>query len=135
MSTEYDLPAINQLIAEKVMGITVTNGMVREVWPASQEMVDSYSEIDPERPALGEEMVFQHAVDAYTTSIVWAYTVVQKLVADGWWISVGTDSEHSSVCAWKKGNTGSEPDVHYPAETAPLAICLAALRAVGIEVA
>lgn len=76
-------------------------------------------------------MTFGELVELYSTDIAAAWTVVEKMRADGLypWIGTVDDEAPHWVCDSEiKCNIAKE------APTAPLAICLCALASVGIEV-
>lgn len=67
----------------------------------------------------------------YSDDITKAWEVVEKLNARGEWVTVGLNAAHRAQCFIS--TSGERENVDVEAETAPLAICLAALRAVGAE--
>lgn len=70
----------------------------------------------------------------YSTNIAASWEVVEKMLADGWEVFVMVEPRreprnHASVEAWHGNRMVCEDG-----DTAPVAICLAALRAYGAEV-
>lgn len=103
---------LDALVAEKVMGWVCICERKHQLCPVH----DSY----------------------YSTDIAAAWQVVERLKHDGWNVSIGGDNGWG--CTFYKvlvrGNdafTSTWTESHGPinAENAPLAICLAALKAVG----
>lgn len=67
----------------------------------------------------------------YSTSISGAWQVVEKLKGPDMWIGIDTtpDGRYRCMMLNKKG-----PDADFIADSAPRAICLAALKAVGVDI-
>jgi hypothetical protein len=115
---------LDALIAEKVMGIETE---YRKPCPSDERdwlMVKG-----------GGRYEF---VPSYSTDIKCAWLVVEKLRRQGIFLSVIPQIDNYAVYVWS--NVGESDKYNtYPlgtleAETAPLAICLAALKACGVEV-
>lgn len=110
--------ALDELIAIKVMGWRLANGMgINTIYPPG---------LHPASNVLG------HTVPAYSTDIAAALTVLEKMR-----LHVGP---YGDLCVGVKTNyyCSSEHDwneakVFAVGDTVPLAICFAALKAVGIE--
>lgn len=109
---------LDALVAEKVMGFTVTD------WPTGKEL------------PLAGAMAFlsesqKDRIPHYSTNIAAAWQVVEKLdlsvirLNNGRW---------SAGEAYAFENSYAEFRTTTHADTAPLAICLAALKAKGVEV-
>lgn len=102
---------LDALVAEKVMGIAVNR----------------FGEVI--QPGMGVGMPRR-----YSTDIASAWGVVEKMQADGWFFKVEDGALHT---CWYADFIISEPGRppkgprRTQADTAPLAICLAALKAVG----
>ena len=76
-------------------------------------------------------------VDHYSTSIADAWEVVEKIRGDGrWWQITDCEEEGWHASAWRTVTENDAPvcECDAVADTAPMAICLAALKAVGVEV-
>jgi hypothetical protein len=117
---------MDALVAEKVMGWTRVVGQ--------NELGEEYTEI---RDAQGEtmgwawgepELAEVDAVPRYSTDIAEAWRALEKLG--------GTfDLAYlADVSLWQACFSDTDPIGEAMADTAPLAICLAALKAVGAEV-
>lgn len=80
----------------------------------------------------------------YSTNIAAAWEVVEKLYADGYWAELqtpwnepGGEANQGHSCGFTPFLTtgwNGVPDHWTPAPTMPLAICLAALKAKGIDI-
>jgi hypothetical protein len=113
--------ALDALIAEEVMGIAVVRGSHRHHF----YLPDSDEEVAP-----------------YSTDIAAAWLVVERMRMsvvrsdDGWYAIVPEDIQHGSLRGTAYPTiTLVNPEGKYPepAETAPLAICRAALAAVETQ--
>lgn len=127
MNASWELDA---LVAEKVMGLS------RQVRiKGSTEYVTIYSKNPyfPDGSCDLNDLNFYAAPKNYSTSIAPAWEVVEKLddclhlrehgeegIWEAWFCGLGEPENENRVAH---------------ADTAPLAICLAALKAVGVEVA
>jgi hypothetical protein len=116
MNTGRELDA---LVAEKVMG-----------W---RDVSDGYG--TPPEATLWEAI---HIIPHYSTDIAAAWQVVERMRDQGW-TSHYTDLSLDSREPWHSWHfTGTTPPngptLSAQASTVPHAICLAALRAVGVEV-
>lgn len=118
---------LDALVAEKVMGW---------IWfPKDDEGPRYLASPDPNSmyvwyPGSG---VGTHPL--YSTSIAAAWEVWDKLIADGWYPDVITSHVSDGLdyrCELHRGGDGDGDYVISHADTAPLAICLAALAAIGI---
>ena len=74
----------------------------------------------------------------YSTSIADAWLVVEKMRGLGWWLRLSSPFQDGSL--WNAGFTpagttgwNGTPDHNFASDTAPEAICLAALEAVRAE--
>lgn len=135
---------LDALVAEKVMG-----------WPHEQMLVGigtfyDAMHLEPSRAAYrrrshvdrfwerwspsGSEVVVSDTVPSYSTDIAAAWEVVEHLPLT-WWPEVGRMQDGSSwyceLCLGSPDPAGVGPAIRVVAATAPLAICLAALKAVG----
>lgn len=120
-----EMPAgreLDGLVAERVMGRCPHREQRRYV---------HQSDTGFECVACGKDVYGRENCPAYSTSIEAAWQVVEKLKADGWWIAVEHEAPDDPERAW---GACLSPNPHLPvwemAETAPLAICRAALMAV-----
>ena len=69
--------------------------------------------------------------NAYATDIAAAWRVVEKMEADGFLFSLIPDIHGNGKCIAYFGHSGEKPG-GWAGPTAPRAICLAALKAVGV---
>ena len=122
-----DLTRIDRLVAEKVMGwhtgfISDGRWIVKKEWWLSKD-------------GLAQEIVYKWHP---TTDISRAWMVVEKMEPEyHWTIRTPFDKgDRYSAGLTPLGFTGWNgiPDYLVNADTAPLAICLAALKAKGIEI-
>ncbi|MFL5731838.1 MAG: BC1872 family protein [Chloroflexia bacterium] len=133
--------ALDLLVAEHVMG-----------WPAPMYITDE--EFDPARPIYGwlecpadhehgdacsRWQCGKHSYyppPAYSSDIAAAWTVVEALGLSGFRLQQMDDKTWSSGFRLPGRGSGGRVDAegHARAKTAPLAICLAALKVVGVEV-
>jgi hypothetical protein len=73
-----------------------------------------------------------HGPWPYSTYLGYAYQVVEKLTGDGFPFSLNIDPDRpAQACFWVDEDETSSDDAMVEAETAPLAICLSALKLVG----
>lgn len=75
----------------------------------------------------------------YSTEIAAAWQVVETLAAQNWTMSLGwkgADRVYANTAevVFQQMGSGDYRTAHAVADTAPLAICIAALRALGVEV-
>lgn len=115
-----DTDAINRMVAEKIFGWTWSRDHATPCWRVS-----------PEDPYFREYDLSRH-VPEFATSIADAWPVVEKMRERGGNLFCLTlmcpESDGQRwLCVAHDASSGSAP-------TAPLAICLAALKAVGCEV-
>ena len=142
---------LDALVAEKVMGIPPleiirrANGDFDEIrgWPEcpiDQSEEDAYGALD--KPG-GKNLIFWFP-KTYSTSIADAWLVVEKMGSwHGFTFMVFHEKEwrrdrDSEALVWRCGWfewgwDGPESRAASVADTAPLAICLAALKACGVE--
>ena len=108
---------IDALIAEKVMGL-----VVGEVYSDSGEYESHYANPQDKHPLTGQDLL-----PHYSTSIVDAWRVVEKIEGQ---VLIDRTISGKWVCEiiW-----GMRYTYVAEADTAPMAICLAALKAVGYE--
>lgn len=127
---------LDALVAEKVMGlvlqpITVVDYKGVHTEPGS--VVKDYTAPD------GRKCRSVKECPHYSTSIADAWLVVEKLQCQGhdgkWFFRLDYDCVETWDCAFYKESTcdGGYPEQWATALTAPHAICLAALKAVGVE--
>jgi len=125
---------VDAMVAEKVMGLPVkdftrTARQPYYSWGGEYTNIH-YAPNDEPYVVTGVEKAGcpeVRRINDYSTSIADAWQVVDRLKANGnnvWVEWAGT--------VWICGTTSVFPDVE--ADTAPLAICLAALKACGVEV-
>ncbi|WP_121603796.1 hypothetical protein [Virgibacillus sp. Bac332] len=98
---------IDRLIAEKIMGFEVRNG---------QRVEDGK----------------RFGIPSYSQKIECAWQVVEKLKVKGYWLyGLGFVSDEDYSCSFYQGS--GQMITEYD-KSAPLAICKAALKTVGVEV-
>jgi hypothetical protein len=125
---------LDALVAEKVMGKPgrfVNRVCINGRWVDALTWISV--EEDPANPSAGQ---FAGRMPApYSTDIAAAWAVVEKLMMQDIWIAMCPYSFHAQPVGWfveyfiDKDKKGGEIE----AATATLAICLAALKAVGYE--
>lgn len=137
---------IDALVAEKVMGY-------RFVQNRSHSGIRQVEAILPTRlnePILTNAVPVDHSawdgawqigsVPAYSTDIAAAWTVVEKMRERGLWAKITSPFSPEDMTYWcgftPMNMTGwnGVPDFKAKADNAPMAICLAALAAVGVKV-
>lgn len=101
-------------IAEKVMGLIVSKN---RKYCSSQANKNG-----------GLAGIILESVPDYSTSIADAFSVVEKMKADGWRFCLGVVAEGSAAVFTKDDKFDGMADYH---TTTPLAIVSAALKAVG----
>lgn len=113
---------IDTLIAERVMG-----------W--------MYKDFKTPYVVMGQpETMSTDYVPPFSTDITAAWMIVDRLHEMGWSVFVACycDNEHVSspfeARCWKRNDPQFPETISIGADTAPLAICTAALKAVGYEV-
>lgn len=115
------LSELDALVAEKVMGWRVT--------PHPDLHGATYFEVPD-----GTATVMP---DMFSTDIAAAWTVVEKMRADGWGFGFGTEEGGGWAAIFANGRDGmafEEYEEGYSFEAAaPLAICRAALKAVRVQ--
>ena len=127
---------LDALIAEKVMGLSPMKGkgMDGGYW----DPVKKRTQMIKDSPLHDARKKLGIAYDApgdgfllnYSSDIGSAWTVVEKMRDGGWNICLATVKKGSAAVITKEGRfTGDEPY----AESMPRAICLAALKAVGVD--
>lgn len=117
---------LDALIAIKLLGLSVEHLPVVYEEGYTEDGTDGWSGFVCPRCRRPEDMLDEPCAKNYSTDISAAWKVVDKLNRDGWYVSVFTG--HKFECALshpnpKRGN-------YCKGETAPLAICRAALLAV-----
>lgn len=134
---------LDALVAEKVMGwvnVACLNGGNTPTGEPDDDW-NRDARNDPRHGGTGIPQVHRLEVPDYSTQINDAWEVVEKLKRDGWNVSLGGDNGWG--CTIYKihaqggknfSSTWEESFGPINAETAPLAICLAALKAVGYDV-
>lgn len=106
------------LVAQKVMGEivtwrTATVGGVERKWPTEHGIMCRY----------------------YTTDIAAAWEVVERMEQLGWRFDLSTYQAFTMMTGVDFEHITSDGLAEATCETAPEAICVAALRAVGVDVA
>lgn len=132
---------IDALVAERVMGLTKHrrdpfNAAGTRGYTDAEAMQETHIDYCWGWRHPGEGEGFGHALPRYSTNISAAWEVRCKLVACGFDVTVGSHGGLGNVTDDTCEITGDEDaDERWAAgaATAPLAICLAALRAVGVE--
>lgn len=115
---------LDALIAEKVMDwnwVNVFSNALMIVPPIGDKLRHTHKYVDKGIP---------DNMPHYSTNIADAWRVVEKLQENDWEVIIETRSNETEVKA--KGRMGGWIDMYGIAETAPLAICLAALKACGV---
>ena len=136
--TPAGLRAIDAQVAEKVMGhklatLAEYEAEARRVWAKQPSCLYFHG--------LGGFIAYEEAgavhvepnVPAYSTDIAAAWRVVERLRERGWSVVVESHGKHREWTCWVQDDTENEP-VMPDADTVQLAICLAALRACGVEI-
>lgn len=126
-----NLRDIDRLVAEHVMGLHIEDGMLTERWIADADYVAQFSEMDPQAPKLGQQIILRNIVPFYSADISAAWQVVEKLKR----LNADEDIHIEHLYGEWAVSTCHTDDWEFntSAATAPLAICLAALAAYGIE--
>lgn len=80
--------------------------------------------------------IYTTPVPAYSTDIRAAWEVVEKMASDGWtldlqWKGEGREFSHTAEASFTRWNGADRQMGHSFSDTAPTAICLAALKAKG----
>ena len=132
------------LVAEHIMGAVWTH---EPKWPGGPadylKLPDGAGGVLAERRCSDGRTVYPAGLRHYTTDIAAACEVVEEMQGQWWWFSVetfpspyGMNDGNEVMATFKPtGMPGqANDDVRASAETAPLAICLAALRARGVDV-
>lgn len=122
---------LDSLVAEKVMGF--------RWWRSSQTGRRAIFPDDKVQPwfkevASGDESFCSDhdwAVPHYSTDIAAAWTVVKKLGDDGWSMNLEWKGSDRSYANTAEVSFSRSFVAHAVADTAPLAICLAAIRAIA----
>lgn len=117
-------PELDALVAERVMG-TVPCDDWRGFHAARGEWIRN-------EPHEGHKCYPRECCPAYSMLISAAWQVVEKMRSNDWWYAISHDRDGVEVEFWKspKRNYQPGPGTYENADTAPLAICLAALKAV-----
>lgn len=120
--------ALDALVAENVMGWVMARRTDDGTW------ADWGSA--PNKPPKENSLAWMCAVPHYSTDITAAWTVIERLIAQKLWTQF-TLIEHEGQWKVWDYHFGPEEDKYQDylaaAPTAPLAICLAALQAVGTQ--
>jgi hypothetical protein len=116
---------LDALVAEKVLGLSV-----------SKMATSEYSYGFFYNPARAENT--WQRLPHYSTNLTAAWQVVEKMAEKGWRVCFSdngnTHAERWDCRFFREPGTSSKDRVIAICDTAPLAICLAALRACGVEV-
>ena len=120
---------LDALVAEKVMGFTVAHCL-----PVFSTQDEWY-----ERVPITKDGGLERALSYYSTDIAAAWEVVGKLHGKISLQGPGTTDMGEGYATYGTWTAqfqpkGEQTEVTEKADTAPLAICLAALKAVGVEV-
>lgn len=122
---------VDVLVAEKVMGLKA----VKSVW-GKEKQYCSYSIGKPDYYDSYGEMILSNPVPLYSENIANAWEVVEKLQSstEATLFSLRQDYEGLWMCTFNgNGSKYYESGVHN-CPTAALAICFAALEAVGVDI-
>lgn len=143
--TDIDtLPAgreLDALVAEKVMGLMDHGAREQHEWGDDFDVPDYHSghcckwcgvyeptcgcPKDDVGPCVKEPQ-------PYSTSIAAAWDVVEKMSSDhGYWMTLQHETDGSGPIALCQFSKDGSPTIHAYGDTAPLAICRAALKAAG----
>lgn len=117
---------LDSLIAEKVFGRSVVTYRNGDIWRVMLNTIlnDGWKYID-----IGTGILKN--IPPYSTNIAAAWEVVEKLRSERMMVSIVSDEDGGwNVEMWDYNNRQSKEVF---SETAPHAICLAALKAVGYE--
>lgn len=129
-----DLRKIDALIAEHVMGCKVYEvldyGVEGNRWFRCD--CPGANSID-ERPHANSDS-FDGEIKIYSSDIYAAWDVAEKLRAEGLYFEIHNDKAEWSLTGYDGYNAERKSGVDGSARTAPLAICLAALKSKGIKV-
>lgn len=126
---------LDALVAEKVMG------MWREPWNDEpdhwwQRHSDGTSKMHASVKLLGAWTCHSNSLPKFSTKLDAAWLVVEEMRRKGWATGIEAlvvepgPSYYAVVC----GRGSSDGAIHVRDESAPRAICIAALRALGVEV-
>jgi len=143
---------LDALVAKKVMGLhgigyygpNKSHGFHRDYdrFDTNDEALAAYKKYWPEDSWHEDEDCLHHWKDdwgplclyEYSTDIFYAWLVVEKMQEDGWYWGIGYDYGELVAGFYTARDSEGEVDPYFvQAKTAPLAICLAALKAVGEE--
>lgn len=123
MTTETRLRQIDALIAEKVFGLVPCTDPVRRCEAAHLTPPQCWG-----NGAGGSDLA------TYTTSWDAAGQVVEKITSEGASITCSAYRGGASAAIWGPGVARWRPIKFQIADTLPLAVALAALRSLGVEV-
>lgn len=115
---------IDKLIAEKVMGW--------RVFKTTEEWQKAGSPTGQKITVLDQTPKFE--IPHYSTDIAAAWQVVEKMHSDGNHVQVWRNKNNNFWRASMRFEHGKWGKYFTQANTAPLAICLAALKAIGVTV-
>lgn len=119
---------LDALVAEKVMGWQSIEYNDFKIW-AHQDYLPAIT-----NHPLGFAMPEGYSpLPRYSTNIAAAWKVVEKFEAKHWEISISTDEIGYLVYLTRRNDDGGSTTFKGEADTAPLAICLAALNAKGVS--
>lgn len=119
---------LDALVAEKVMGwCWIENDVGQE---SLQPPIEEYAYLSRNHPVFwADDKGYTEIMPKYSTNIADAWQVVEKLRETHWiQVEVGT----LNICDIGEYGKGCST-IQEVADTIPLAICLAALKAVGVE--
>lgn len=121
---------LDALVAEKVMGVAFKDTTIgEEPWATKGLFLTRNGEPYQIHGYLMHGYVYPE-VREYSTDIAAAWGVVEKMQADGWFWNIDCDCDGLVVGFGRGCEVGGGCEWYYEdAETAPHAICLAALKA------
>lgn len=119
---------LDALIDERVFGHSIG---WRNSFSWRTDIIDEIKGNSRGYDLISESRIAGAWIPHYSTSIADAWLVVERLCDDGWTFEL-TNSEQPAAGFWLLGGIRGRWALRYSnADTAPLALCLAALKAVG----
>jgi len=117
---------LDALVAERVMGLQPCSDPIGRCEGAHLTPCQCWGLPDRQGVVAGGELA------AYSTDLTAAWTVVERLGVTGYTITLDHNLDHPyQVECWTPDGREQKQSIEVHADTAPLAICLAALKAVG----